>query len=347
MESQYTRDGKALLATLVSSSEFGVDLETDYDGIDGGVYGHDLKVFVPFDVLKRINIGEESSLEDQLRSDVNALCAAVDGEYFAAVRFLDSEESEGHSGGPLYALRHPKHGIAVPSFWGDDGVRVFITHRDKHKSQVHAIADALKEYGISSFVAHDTIEPMSKWKDEIVKGLRSAEVMLAFLTEGFSESIWTNQEIGFALCRDIPIVPISLDGSTPPGFLSDMQTVRFRKINERSTARIYDLIATAVGDEDRMRTALVKALVDSPSFDETKKRFVRLKKMTARVTDEEERMLVDGFNENSQLNQCFYLGNHYKRFEGFLRRSTGKQYVVRKGRVSLPVAKSSVDDVPF
>ena len=66
------------------------------------------------------------------------------------------------------------------------------------------LGDALCAYGISPFVAHDTIVPMKTWQLEIEKGLETMEVMLAFLTDDFHQSTWTNQEIGYALGKSVP-----------------------------------------------------------------------------------------------------------------------------------------------
>ena len=347
LQSQYKRDGKTTLDALVSASYFRVSKDPTYNGFGTGAYGHDIAVFVPFELLATIDIAEQQQLEDDLREAFNTLCRAVEGEYVATVSLLDDAEDSDDSRDASYRLRQRRSDTIVPSLWKGGGLRLFISHRDLHKARANEIASSLKDFGIVSFVAHDNIAPMSEWRDEIVKALASAEAMLLLLTDDFADSAWTNQEIGFALCRDIPIIPVSVDGAVPPGFLSERQAARFDSVNEQSVKELYGLITNAVGAEDRMRESLVRAFVESRDFDETRKRFDRLKLVAQQITDEDERMLVDGYNKKSQLNQCFYLGNQYRRFEKFLRRLTGKQYIVKKGRVSVPEKEKDFDDIPF
>jgi TIR domain len=112
------------------------------------------------------------------------------------------------------------------SIWRPGLVRLFISHRDSHKRQATSLADALEPLGISSFVAHETIEPTKEWRREIMNGLETMEIMLVFLTDDFQESPWTNQEVGFALGRGIPIVSLKMAIRDPPGFISHEQALR-------------------------------------------------------------------------------------------------------------------------
>ena len=68
----------------------------------------------------------------------------------------------------------------------------------------------LANYGIASFVAHKDIEPMWEWELEIRRALFSMDFLIALLTEEFSNSNWTDQEIGVAYGRRIPIIPIRI-----------------------------------------------------------------------------------------------------------------------------------------
>ena len=347
LQRQYKKDGKTTLEAIVSTSYFRVSKDPVHEGFGGGTYGHEVNAFVPFELLATIDIAEQSQLEDDLRSDFNTLCRSIADEYVTTINILDDAEDTDDSRDAIYRLRQRRSDTIVPALWQGGGLRLFISHRDLHKARAHEIASALEDFGIVSFVAHDNIAPMSEWRDEIVKALASAEAMLLLLTDDFADSAWTNQEIGFALCRDIPIIPVSVDGAVPPGFLSERQAARFDSVNEQSMKELYGLITNAVGAEDRMRESLVRAFVESRDFDETRERFDRLKLVAQQITDEDERMLVDGYNKKSQLNQCFYLGNEYRRFEKFLRRLTGKQYIVKKGRVRVPEEEKDFDDIPF
>ena len=89
-----------------------------------------------------------------------------------------------------------------------------------------ALGEKLEVLGISSFVAHETITPTTKWKDEIHKGLETMDACIAFLTNDFYESEWTNQELGYALSRQVPVFLYSVDGTDPKGFHFDIQAIK-------------------------------------------------------------------------------------------------------------------------
>jgi len=59
-----------------------------------------------------------------------------------------------------------------------------------------------------------------------MRELHNMDVLLAFLTDDFHESEWTNQEIGFALGRQIPVVPFKLQESNPRGFISSIRATK-------------------------------------------------------------------------------------------------------------------------
>ncbi|MBT4792216.1 MAG: toll/interleukin-1 receptor domain-containing protein [Halobacteriovoraceae bacterium] len=114
----------------------------------------------------------------------------------------------------------------LEGIWEPGKLRVFISHRDKHKKDAMALGKNLEILGISSFVAHESITPTTKWKDEIHKGLETMDACIAFLTSDFYDSEWTNQELGYALSRQVPVFLYSVDGTDPKGFHFDIQAIK-------------------------------------------------------------------------------------------------------------------------
>lgn len=110
--------------------------------------------------------------------------------------------------------------------WEPEKVRIFISHRDSKKKQAHELSKLLSHLGISGFVAHDHIEPMEEWKNEIHNALETMEGFIAMLSTDYYRSVWTNQEMGFALARKIPIFLYSLDKTDPQGFNLDIQAIK-------------------------------------------------------------------------------------------------------------------------
>jgi hypothetical protein len=80
----------------------------------------------------------------------------------------------------------------------------------------------LLEHGISGFVAHNDIEPTREWQTEILKALETCDALVALLHPEFHASAWTDQEVGYAMGRGIPVCAVRLD-SSPYGFIGRYQ----------------------------------------------------------------------------------------------------------------------------
>ena len=131
--------------------------------------------------------------------------------------------------------------------------RLFMSHLATCKKDVRALSSMLQQFGFACFVAHDAIEPSRKWRREIERALNSCDVLVAYVTPGFSSSAWTDQEIGWALGRGLPVIPISVAGEMPAGFLGSYQAVvRTRGVSEAELSRkVFRAICDAVFNEQR------------------------------------------------------------------------------------------------
>ena len=171
--------------------------------------------------------------------------------------------------------------------------RIFLSHRAERKVDAHELSDALGRLGFALFVAHDAIAPSREWRVEIQNALRSCDLLIALVTKGFHDSEWTDQEVGWVLGRDLAIVPLSLDGTLPKGFLESYQAIKKRS-RETATAlseRVLEAICDAVFRGQRFRahdvsgkiaSVLVARLGDAKRRDGAK----RLHKMLVAAPDE-------------------------------------------------------------
>src|SRR5207253_879179 len=101
-----------------------------------------------------------------------------------------------------------------PSFWRPDMLRLFITHLASHRAFAGQLQELLLDYGISSFVAHNDIEPTLEWQVQIETALATCDALVALLHDKFHASYWTDQEIGFAMGRRVPTFAVKF-GETP------------------------------------------------------------------------------------------------------------------------------------
>lgn len=168
-------------------------------------------------------------------------------------------------------------GVTVPTgeldhIWEPGKIRLFISHRDKHKKDVAGLAKRLGVMGIAGFVAHDAIHPTTKWKDEIHRGLLTMDAFVAYITRDFYESVWTNQELGFAFCRGVPIFLYSVDGTDPEGFYFDIQAIK------NGESKLFSLLKETFKSHQSLKDSLLMHFYNSRNgtFDGAKIALLRI-----------------------------------------------------------------------
>jgi hypothetical protein len=103
----------------------------------------------------------------------------------------------------------------------------FISYQTVDRSVAGEVKDHLAKAGIRSFLAHEDIEVSVEWRSRILQELRAADMFVALLSKAYLQSTWCVQESGVAASRsDLLVVPLSLDGTIPPGFLGIYQSSR-------------------------------------------------------------------------------------------------------------------------
>ena len=109
--------------------------------------------------------------------------------------------------------------------WTAERIRVFMSHTSPHSTEIAELAEELSKEAFSCFVAHDAIEPTREWQEVIELALRTCDVLVAYVTHDFNASSWTDQEVGWALGREIIVIPVSVD-TDPYGFFGTYQSIR-------------------------------------------------------------------------------------------------------------------------
>lgn len=194
--------------------------------------------------------------------------------------------------------------LAEPKFWQPGMMRLFITHLAKHKVFAAQLQASLLSYGISSFVAHNDIEPTSEWQNEIESALATCDALVALLHEDFHASHWTDQEIGFAMGRGVPVFSMRL-GQTPYGFIGRFQAFNGHGKSEEDLAReLFD--AFRKNKQTRMKIAegVVTVFEGSWSFASAKMLVGRLEELTAWSPSFSERVQA-AVENNSQVSGSF------------------------------------------
>ena len=158
----------------------------------------------------------------------------------------------------LHSATHP---VPADEPWGEEEFKVFITHVAERKSVATNLKQRLRVYGIGAFVAHQDIEPAKHWQRVIEAALLSCDALVALLHTGFERSNWCDQEVGYALGRNVPVIPVSFD-LQPYGFFGALQSLNVTALEKG--ARSAEIVRLLLRDP-RTGRSLADHMVDALS----------------------------------------------------------------------------------
>ncbi len=221
----YAQEGERQLQEIIVNAQTRVVEEWSVDNWNGGTYGHALYLVLPEALFLSV-AKTRNSIQKQIAEDLNNI-HNVQNEFVQEV-FLEMETAENtdwrKDSGLLLALKRVVAPTTTKRIWGVEGFRIFLSHKVGVKKQTAELKEALELYGVSSFVAHADIRPTKAWQDEIENALSTMDAFIALVTEDFHESDWTDQEVGFAFARGVPLIAVKL-GRDPYGFIGKFQAL--------------------------------------------------------------------------------------------------------------------------
>jgi hypothetical protein len=80
-------------------------------------------------------------------------------------------------------------------------VKVFISHSMEDRETALRIKNALRDFAIDAFLAHEDIRVSEEWRRTIIRNLKSANVFIPVLSKSFRVSDWASQELGLAISQ--------------------------------------------------------------------------------------------------------------------------------------------------
>ncbi len=157
-----------------------------------------------------------------------------------------------------------------PPFWREGMFKLFISHLAAHRAFAAQLQEALLNYGISSFVAHNDIEPTLEWQTQIQTALATSDALVALLHKDFHASNWTDQEIGFAMGRAIPVFSVRYE-QDPYGFIGRFQAFNGNGKTATALAReLFDAYRKNKQTQKRISEIVVGLFEESGSFAEAR-----------------------------------------------------------------------------
>ncbi len=318
----------------IESSAFTVHagLHSDFDSV-----GHVVNLYLPFPLLESIgDLDEQENLAEDIKAGLNACARAIPNEYIFAV-ILEAFDDDNPDCVAAQRIIKGKRPIPESTVWKPGYVRLFISHRDTHKVHAAQFAKELERYGVSSFVSHDCIEALTDWPDEIRSALFSMDALLVFLTDDFQASWWTDQEVGVAIGRQVPVIPLKLQSKNPYGMLMSIQAMKGNLAEiQKIAGPVFERLATDFSDFDRLRKGAIEAFANSTSFNDSIFAMSNLLPRVSKLDPADVQRIVSAFAENSQLHGCIVVRRD---LPAYMKRLTNTKYTVQGDRlVKVPFA---------
>jgi hypothetical protein len=137
---------------------------------------------------------------------------------FSAAEFGTSVNVTSATGAPAIA----EENATSPS--ADRPPRAFVSYSTIDKKTAADVKRVFEDFDFDVFVAHDDIQVSDEWRERILDELQQCDVFIPILSQNFLKSDWTQQEVGaVSLRRDVAVVPLSIDGTIPTGFIQHIQ----------------------------------------------------------------------------------------------------------------------------
>ncbi|MDD3476457.1 MAG: toll/interleukin-1 receptor domain-containing protein [Sulfurimonas sp.] len=225
------------------------------------------------------------------------------------------------------------------TFWKTGHFKLFLSHLASFKSNTAKLQQVLKKYAITSFVAHEDIEPTKDWQIEIETALHSMDAMVAILMDGFKESNWCDQEVGFAVGKNVLIIPVR-KGLDPYGFIGKYQGIQANDKNIGQVAEeIFQTIVKSTKTRGKILSALSNAITQSTNISEASEKVFLLQSVQNIPLDVLENIKKSATENTILINSPVFINTLNKLFSDY---SIDKLNVGGEA-----VATKWNDDVPF
>jgi len=320
----YDRERQRVKQQIIVNAQVSVEEGSTYDSWNGGVYGHSVSLALPEELYLSI-VRQKESYESALAKDLNKL-HNVQGEYVDRV-LLEVQPAEGtdwrRMSGALLTPRRIVPDATIARLWSPKRYRVFLSHKAQVKREVGLLKARMALLGADCFVAHEDIEPTREWQGEIESALSTMEAFVALLTADFHDSDWTDQEVGFAAARGVPVIGVNL-GRAPYGFIGRFQALACNW--DDAPLAILRLLAQEAG----MVEAFVVAVEGCSSWDRGNSLAGLLPEIRS-LTGEQVGRLISAFNGNKEVAGSFGFNGAFPSTYGeglafHLTRVTGQTY---------------------
>jgi hypothetical protein len=177
---------------------------------------------------------------------------------------------------------------------------VFLSYQTADRHIAAEVSKFFESFSFDTFMAHENIEVSHAWQNTIMEKLDDANIFVAILTAKYLSSPYCIQESGIAVfCEeDLIVIPLSVDGTLPPGFMKHIQARRYEPGKDNDAV----LFAGIANFDDRYAIdLLVNRLGLVRSFADAEKWFGMLKPLLARATPNQKLDILEAAASNNQF----------------------------------------------
>ena len=277
------------------------------------------------EIADRLRDAERSLIDVTLQQFSLSYLANWSGSKYDYILRMVSEASDdilfslAHHVG--FEIEHARSGGLEPPFWRKGYLRLFLSHLSNHRVYAAELQENLVPHGISAFVAHNEIQATKEWEAEIQIALGTCDVLVALLHPYFHESNWTDQEIGFAMGRGLPVFSVRF-GQDPYGFIGRFQAFNGRRKRPADLAlEVVECLKTHKQTRHLMASAIVTLFEEARSFADARERIQHLEKMDYWSNSFAERLRT-AVDTNAQIGEAWGVPDRIERLIK-VRRQTG------------------------
>lgn len=343
----YERTGDKLLREIVINGVVSIHEGWDYDNWDGGTYGHAITLTVSEVAYLRL-IDQKADIQRRIATDLNKLDNSQNekvSEVFIEMEPADNDNWREQTG--VYRPRTIAPSIApdaLQRIWGAEHVRVFLSHKSSIKQETARLKKSFDRCGVASFVAHEDIEPTQEWPREIERALFSMDALVALLSKDYHDSDWTDQEVGVAIGRGVPLIAIRL-GTDPYGLMGRRQGLGgCGWDNPNSIAvKVFQLLYKHLPDKSRLFECALSAYRASDSYADSAWKVEHLLSLFESLTADQADRIVDAWRANGQNKNSF---KGMALLQPLLDKWTGKKWRLKSNEF-MPTQQAEEQEIPF
>ncbi|MES3044434.1 toll/interleukin-1 receptor domain-containing protein, partial [Sphingomonas faeni] len=120
----YQNAGERRLSEIILRCHYATIEDAAYDNWNGGMYGHDVVLFLPIETLSLVGLDELEEVRKRLLADLNTLGDGIDNEWFNALRLdLNDDNDPEYQRAVPFSKKLPVNPDAV-EFWKPGLARV-------------------------------------------------------------------------------------------------------------------------------------------------------------------------------------------------------------------------------